>query len=157
MNGSETYVTGGMKANLFTAGVRTGVNGAAGVSALHIPAGVNGVSRSGLYRKREWWCSDTVTIDFENLKVCVENLLGVENQGFKVIMNTCNSERMAKSGPMNGFAKVCFDEAVAWAKQRKIFGKRLADNQVVRRKNNALDTDNWWLSSCGLTSNTVWQ
>jgi len=134
VNGSKTYITGGMKANWFTTAVRTSENGAAGISTLLIPADMPGVSRTSLDRKQGWWCSDTATLYFDNVRVPVENLLGQENQGFKVIMNNFNSERMGMSVGMNGAARVCVEDAVAWAKERKTFGKRLADHQVIRHK-----------------------
>ncbi|MFQ3247468.1 MAG: acyl-CoA dehydrogenase [Arenicella sp.] len=134
VNGSKTYITGGMKANWFTTAVRTSANGAAGVSTLLIPADTHGVSRTSLDRKQGWWCSDTATLYFDNVRVPVDNLLGQENQGFKVIMNNFNSERMGMSVGMNGAARVCVEDAVAWAKERKTFGKRLADHQVIRHK-----------------------
>jgi len=134
VNGSKTYITGGMKANWFTTAVRTSPDGAAGISALLIPADLEGVSRTSLDRKQGWWCSDTATIYFDDVRVPVENLLGVEDQGFKVIMNNFNSERMAMAAGMNGAAKICFEDAVEWAKERKTFGKRLADHQVIRHK-----------------------
>ena len=134
INGSKTYITGGMKADWFTTAVRTSSNGAAGVSMIVIPADAHGVNRTALDRKQGWWCSDTATIYFDNVRIPVENLLAQENQGFKVIMNNFNSERMGMSVNMNGSAKVCFEEAVAWATERKTFGKRLADHQVIRHK-----------------------
>ncbi len=134
VNGSKTYITGGMKADWFTTAVRTSPNGAAGISTLLIPADTQGVSRTILDRKQGWWCSDTATIYFDNVRIPAEYLLGEENQGFKVIMNNFNSERMAMAAGMNGAARVCFEEAVEWAKQRKTFGKRLADHQVIRHK-----------------------
>ncbi|MFT6407003.1 MAG: acyl-CoA dehydrogenase [Arenicella sp.] len=134
VNGSKTYITGGMKANWFTSAVRTSQNGAAGISALLIPADAEGVSRTSLDRKQGWWCSDTATLYFDNVQVPAENLLGQENQGFKVIMNNFNSERMGMSVGMNGAARVCVEDAVAWAKERTTFGKRLADHQVIRHK-----------------------
>lgn len=134
VNGSKTYITGGMNANWFTTAVRTGGAGAKGVSALLIAADSEGVSRTELDRKQGWWASDTATIYFDNVRVPVGNLIGEENQGFRVIMNNFNGERMAMSAAMEGFARVCLEEAVAWARQRKTFGKRLADHQVIRHK-----------------------
>ena len=134
VNGSKTYITGGMNANWFTTAVRTGDDGAKGVSALLIPADTQGVSRTLLDKKQGWWCSDTATIYFDDVRVPVENLLGAENQGFKVIMHNFNSERMAMSSSMEGSARVCLEEAVMWAKERKTFGQRLADHQVIRHK-----------------------
>lgn len=134
VNGSKTFITGGMNADWFTTAVRTGGSGGSGVSVLLIPADAEGVSRTELARKQGWWCSDTATIYFDNVKVPVGNLLGDENKGFKVILNNFNSERMTLSSAMEGFSRVCLEEAVAWAQQRKTFGKRLADHQVIRHK-----------------------
>jgi len=134
VNGSKTYITGGMRANWFTTAVRTGGDGAAGVSTLLIPADAEGVSRTVLDKKQGWWCSDTATIYFDDVRVPVENLLGKENQGFKVIMHNFNSERMAMAAGMEASARVCLQEAVEWAQERTTFGKRLADHQVIRHK-----------------------
>ncbi len=134
VNGSKTYITGGMRANWFTTAVRTGADGAGGVSTILIPADAPGVDRTALDRKQGWWCSDTATIYFDDVQVPIGNLLGKENQGFKVIMHNFNAERMAMSVAMEAFARVCLEEAVAWAKERQTFGKRLADHQVIRHK-----------------------
>ena len=134
VNGSKTYITGGMRADWFTTAVRTSSSGAGGVSTLLIPANAPGVQRTAIDKKQGWWCSDTATIYFDDVRVPADNLLGQENQGFKVIMNNFNSERMAMSAAMDGFARVCLEEAVSWAKERKTFGQRLADHQVIRHK-----------------------
>jgi len=134
INGSKTYITGGMNANWFTTAVRTGGEGSAGVSVVLIPADSEGVSRTALDRKQGWWCSDTATIYFDNVRVPVGNLIGEENRGFKVIMKNFNSERMMMSAAMEGFSRVCLEDAAAWAQERKTFGKRLADHQVIRHK-----------------------
>ena len=49
-------------------------------------------------------------------------------------MNNFNAERLAMSAAMEGFSRVCLEDAVAWASERKTFGKRLADHQVIRHK-----------------------
>lgn len=134
VNGSKTYITGGMNANWFTTAVRTADAGASGVSALLIPADLPGVSRTSLNRKQGWWCSDTATIYFDNVRVPKANLVGEENCGFAVIMSNFNSERLAMSAAMESSARVCLEDAVAWARNRKTFGKRLADHQVIRHK-----------------------
>lgn len=134
VNGSKTFITGGMRANWLTTAVRTGGEGAGGVSMLLIPADLEGVSRTQLDKKMGWWCSDTATIYYDNVKVPVENLLGEENLGFIVIMNNFNAERMALNISMEAYSRVCLEEAVKWAQERKTFGKRLADHQVIRHK-----------------------
>ena len=134
VNGSKTYITGGMNANWFTTAVRTGGEGAGGVSALLIPADLAGVSRTALDKKQGWWCSDTATIYFDNVRVPVGNLVGQENRGFSVIMANFNFERLAMSVAMEAFSRVCLEDAVNWARERKTFGQRLADHQVIRHK-----------------------
>jgi len=134
VNGSKTYITGGMRANWVSTAVRTGGDGAGGVSMLLIPTDAPGFSRTALDRKQGWWASDTATLYFDNVRVPVENLIGEENQGFKVIMTNFNSERMGMAVQMEAYARVCLEEAVAWAQERQTFGKRLADHQVIRHK-----------------------
>ncbi len=134
VNGSKTYITGGMRANWVSTAVRTGGEGAGGVSMLLIPTDAEGFSRTELDRKQGWWASDTATLYFDNVRVPVENLIGEENKGFLVIMTNFNGERMGMAAQMEAFGRVCLEEAVEWARDRKTFGKRLADHQVIRHK-----------------------
>ena len=134
VDGSKTFISGGMGANWFTTAVRTGGEGARGVSVLLVPADCDGVSRTPLARKQGWWCSDTATIYFDEVRVPAGNLIGTENSGFLVIMANFNNERMAMAVGMEAFARVCLEEAVNWARERRTFSKRLADHQVIRHK-----------------------
>jgi acyl-CoA dehydrogenase len=81
-----------------------------------------------------WWSSDTAHLRFDNCRVPVENLIGVEHQGFKTFMHNFNSERLYMSALAYGYAQVCFEEALDWARQRKTFGKPLSERQVIRHK-----------------------
>ena len=101
---------------------------------LLIPTDAEGFSRTPLDRKMGWWASDTATLYFDEVRVPVENVIGAENEGFKVIMTNFNSERMGMAAAMEAYGRVCLEEAVAWATERKTFGKRLADHQVIRHK-----------------------
>jgi acyl-CoA dehydrogenase len=134
VNGSKTYITGGMRANWVSTAVRTGGEGPGGVSMLLIPTDAEGFSRTELDKKQGWWASDTATLYFDNVRVPVENLIGEENKGFLVIMTNFNGERMAMAAGMEAMGRVCLEEAVQWAQERKTFGKRLADHQVIRHK-----------------------
>jgi len=134
VNGSKTYITGGMRADYVSTAVRTGGPGPGGISMLLIPTNIEGFSRTALDRKQGWWASDTATLYFDNLRVPVDQLIGEENQGFKVIMTNFNSERMGMAIQMEAYGRVCLEEAVNWARQRQTFGKRLADHQVIRHK-----------------------
>jgi acyl-CoA dehydrogenase len=134
VNGSKTYITGGMRADWVSTAVRTGGEGAGGVSMLLIPTDAEGFSRTSLDRKQGWWASDTATLYFDNVRVPVSNLIGEENRGFLVIMTNFNAERMAMAAGMEAQGRVCLEEAVAWARERRTFGRRLADHQVIRHK-----------------------
>jgi acyl-CoA dehydrogenase len=130
----STTAVRGMKANWFTTAVRTGESAGGGLSVLLIAADSPGVSRTSLDRKQGWWCGDTATIYFDDVRVPAENIIGEENRGFKVILKNFNSERLSMAAAMEAYSRVCLEEAVNWARERKTFGQRLADHQVIRHK-----------------------
>lgn len=134
VNGSKTFITGGMKADWVSTAVRTGGSGAAGVSVLLVPTNLEGFTRTPLDKKQGWWASDTATLYFDDVRVPERYLIGTENQGFKVLMNNLNHERLGLVVDMEAFSRVCLEEAVNWARNRITFGARLADHQVIRHK-----------------------
>ncbi len=134
VNGSKTFISGGMRADWLTAAVRTGDAGVGGISLLLIPMDAEGVSRTKLDKKQGWWCSDTATIYLDNVKVPVANLIGEENQGFLPIVHNFNTERIGIVALSLASAKVCMEEAAQWAADRKTFGKPLSKHQVIRHK-----------------------
>jgi len=133
VNGSKTFITSGMRADYLTCAVRTGGAGMGGVSLLVIEGDTPGLSRTPL-DKMGWRCSDTATLYFDNCRVPVANLVGRENQGFMAIMLNFNQERIMLAGQAYAFAKVCYDEAMDYARSRETFGKALIRNQVIRHK-----------------------
>lgn len=134
VNGSKTFISGGTRADWLTTAVRTGDEGIAGISLLLIPMNSEGVSWTKLDKKQGWWCSDTATIYFDNVKVPAENIIGEENQGFLPIVHNFNKERMGIISLSLGAAKACMEEAAEWAMDRKTFGKPLSKHQVIRHK-----------------------
>ncbi len=133
VNGSKMYITSGMRADFYTVAVRTGGEGAGGVSLLLIEREREGFSRQPL-KKQGWWASDTAQLFFDDVRVPAENLIGQENMGFSGIMQNFNGERIGMSAGAIGFSKVCLEDAIDWARERRTFGKRLADHQVIRHK-----------------------
>lgn len=138
VNGSKTFISGGMGANWISTAVRTGGDGAAGISMLLVPMNLEGVDRTPLDKKQGWWCSDTATIYFDDVKVPVGNLIGGEGMGFMVIMNNFNNERLGMIINMEACARCCLEEAVAWASERETFGQTLIKHQVIRHKITAM-------------------
>ena len=81
------------------------------------------------------WCSsDTATLYFEDCRVPRGHLVGPRDQGFAGIMANFNGERLHLATMAVGFAQVCYEEAVAYARQRQTFGRPLVTRQVIRHK-----------------------
>ncbi|WP_374528161.1 acyl-CoA dehydrogenase family protein [Novosphingobium sp.] len=133
VNGEKTYITSGVRADYITLAVRTGGPGIGGISLLLVEMDRPGVSRTPL-AKMGWHASDTATIHFDEVEVPAENLIGPENGGFAGIMRNFNGERLGMSQQANAFARICFEDALDWARQRETFGKPLITNQVIRHK-----------------------
>ena len=133
VSGEKTFITSGMRADYYTVAVRTGGPGAAGVSLLLIERDRPGFTRAEL-KKMGWWCSDTASLHFDNVRVPAANLIGDENAGFRAIMRNFNSERLSMAAGAVGFAQACLEDALAWARERQTFGGPLIGHQVIRHK-----------------------
>jgi len=135
INGEKTFITSGMRFDWISLAVRTDADnkGAGGISMIAVPGEAPGITRTKLH-KMGWHCSDTASLHFDNVRVPVANLLGEENKGFKIIMTNFNGERLGMSATAIGMAEACYDEALAWARERKTFGQPLTSHQVLRHK-----------------------
>eukprot|EP01063_Lacrimia_lanifica_P034510 TRINITY_DN63_c0_g1_i3.p2 TRINITY_DN63_c0_g1~~TRINITY_DN63_c0_g1_i3.p2 ORF type:complete len:411 (+),score=205.38 TRINITY_DN63_c0_g1_i3:73-1305(+) len=133
VSGFKKWITGGLMADYFTTLVRTGKAGMFGLSLLLIPANTPGIT----IRKMETQfdnAHNTTFITFDKVKVPEKMLIGKENQAFRYIMYNFNHERwlIAVGGARS--ARVCYTEAFKYAMQRKTFGKKLIDHQIIRFK-----------------------
>jgi acyl-CoA dehydrogenase len=135
VNGEKTFITSGIRADYLTVAVRTDpeARGARGLSLLLIEGDTPGLERTPL-AKMGWWASDTAHLHFDGCRVPAANLLGAEGEGFRAVMQNFNAERFSLAAGAVGFAWVCYQEALAWARDRHTFGQRLADHQVVRHR-----------------------
>ncbi|MCJ7453821.1 MAG: acyl-CoA dehydrogenase family protein [Steroidobacteraceae bacterium] len=135
VDGEKVFITSGMRADWITAAVRTDPDnkGASGISMLVIPGDAPGLSRAPL-RKMGWLCSDTAHLHFDGVRVPAGNLVGEEGKGFRIIMTNFNGERLSMAAMALGMSECCYDEALAWARERKTFGASLVNHQVVRHK-----------------------
>ncbi|TIA34846.1 acyl-CoA dehydrogenase NM domain-like protein [Aureobasidium pullulans] len=133
VNGEKKWITNGIWSDYFTTAVRTGGEGMNGVSVLLIERSFGGVST----RKMDCqgvWSSGTTYVTFEDVKVPVENLVGKENQGFKVLMTNFNHERIGIIIQCLRFSRVCYEESMKYAHKRRTFGKKLIEHPVIRLK-----------------------
>lgn len=135
VNGEKTFITSGMQADVFTVAVRTdpGRRGAGGISFLLVEGDTPGLQRSEL-RKMGWHASDTAHLTFTDCRVPVDHLIGAEGEGFKAAMTNFNTERLMIAVQAYTMAQVCYEEALAWARQRHAFGSPLTGHQVIRHK-----------------------
>ena len=135
VDGEKVFITSGMRADWITVAVRTDLKnkGPMGISMLMVPGDAVGLSRSPL-KKMGWLCSDTAHLRFDGVRVPARYLVGEEGAGFKIILTNFNGERLSMAAMALGFSECCYDEALAWARQRKTFGTALVDHQVIRHK-----------------------
>ena len=118
-----------MFADYFTVLVRTGGPGAKGLSFMLIERSMPGVETKQMLCSGVW-ASGTAFVTFTDVRVPVENLIGVENDGFKYTMYNFNHERWGFIVQANRLARVCLEEAFTYALKRKTFGKPLVDHPV---------------------------
>ncbi|ORX62960.1 acyl-CoA dehydrogenase NM domain-like protein [Hesseltinella vesiculosa] len=128
VNGVKKWITSGRYAQFFSTAVRTDK----GLSMLLIERG-EGVETKAI-RTSYSPSAGTAYVTFDNVKVPVENLLGVENQGFKVVLSNFNHERLVMLMGASAAGRLAVEECLKWANQRKVFGKRLIDQPVIRNK-----------------------
>mmetsp|Transcript_28054 Transcript_28054/g.58224 ORF Transcript_28054/g.58224 Transcript_28054/m.58224 type:complete len:517 (+) Transcript_28054:13-1563(+) len=132
VNGVKKWITEGAYADYFVTAVRTGGAGAGGISLLLIPRS-EGVATSQI-KTTYSTCAGTSLVIFSDVKVPVENVLGKEGEGFRLIMYNFNHERWMIVNSLLGQVRAAIADTFMWARQRKVFGKPLIDQPVIRNK-----------------------
>ncbi len=134
VDGSKAFITSGTRADLVVVAVRTGGPGHGGISLLVVERGTPGFSSSAPLDKMGWRASDTAMLTFEGCRVPRENLLGEVNQGFAALMADFGRERLLLAAQCVAIAELAYRESVAFARERRAFGRPLAGFQVMRHK-----------------------
>ncbi|NIL74319.1 acyl-CoA dehydrogenase family protein [Rhodococcus sp. B10] len=132
VNGAKTYITSGCRADFVVTAVRTGGDGAAGVSLLVVEKGTPGFEVANKLDKMGWRASDTAELSFTDARVPVENLVGAENSGFAQIAQAFLTERIALAAQAYASAQRCLDLTLQWVRDRETFGKPLIARQSVQ-------------------------
>lgn len=133
VNGVKKWITNGTFCDYFSTAVQTSDSKkGGGMSMLLIERG-EGVKTTKIITSYSP-SAGTAYVEFNNVKVPVENLLGKENQGFKVVLTNFNHERWFITSYTLRFARLAVEECLKWSNQRKIFGKRLIEQPVIRNK-----------------------
>ncbi|WP_052668550.1 acyl-CoA dehydrogenase family protein [Nitriliruptor alkaliphilus] len=134
VTGSKLFITSATRADFLTTAVRTGGEGAGGISLLVIDRDSPGVEVSPPLKKMGWWCSDTGEIRFDRVRVPVADLVGPEDGGFGQIMQQFAAERLSLAVQAYATAQRCLDLTIRYARERETFGRPIATRQVVRHR-----------------------
>jgi alkylation response protein AidB-like acyl-CoA dehydrogenase len=129
VTGSKQFISGGGENDLYVVMLRTGEDGPKGISCLVIEKDMQGVSFGAQERKLGWHSQPTAQVNFDGVRVPVENLVGAEGEGFRIAMMGLDGGRLNIGACSLGGAQRCIDESVTYTKDRKQFGQSIADFQ----------------------------
>ncbi|MBO9517721.1 MAG: acyl-CoA dehydrogenase family protein [Porphyrobacter sp.] len=129
INGTKQFISGAGENDLYLTMVRTGEDGPKGISCLAIEKDMPGVSFGAPERKLGWHSQPTASLILEDVRVPAENLVGAEGQGFSIAMQGLDGGRLNIGACSLGGAQRCLDEALRYTKERRQFGKAIADFQ----------------------------
>ncbi|MBC2661821.1 acyl-CoA dehydrogenase family protein [Novosphingobium flavum] len=129
LNGTKQFISGGGVNDVYVVMVRTGEDGPKGISCLVVDKDTPGVSFGAPERKLGWNASPTAQVIFDNARVPVANRVGAEGDGFRFAMAGLDGGRLNIGACSLGGAQRCLDEAVAYVKDRRQFGRAVAEFQ----------------------------
>ena len=131
LDGSKAFISGAGVSDVYLVMARTGDGGAGGISCLLVENGTPGLSFGAQEKKLGWHSQPTAMVTFEACRVPVTNRIGAEGQGFKIAMSALDGGRLNIAACSLGGAQFCLDRTIAYMKERKQFGRRLADFQAL--------------------------
>ena len=134
LDGTKAFISGGGVSDIYVVMARTGEAGPRGISCIVVEKGTSGLSFGAPEKKLGWKTQPTAMVMFENCRVPVANRIGAEGQGFKIAMAGLDGGRLNIGACSIGGAQFCLDRTVAYMKERKQFGSRLADFQALQHR-----------------------
>jgi isovaleryl-CoA dehydrogenase len=135
LNGTKTFITNGPVGHLFLVYTKTDPKSKGkGITAFVVERGFKGFTIGKQFEKLGWHGSPTGELIFEDCLVPRENLIGEINQGVKVLLSGLNSERLVIVAECLGLARASLEESVKYARERKQFGRPIAEFQMVGEK-----------------------
>lgn len=135
VNGTKNWITNGSTASVYMLMAQSNpAKGSNGINWLIVDRNTKGITVSGKENKMGVRCSDTCTILFNDVIVPKQNRIGEEGQGFKLAMSALGGGRIGIASQAMGIASGAFDRALAYAKDRRSFGKSLTEHQIIQFK-----------------------
>lgn len=144
LDGTKLWVTNATQAGIYLVFARSNPDMSLahkGITAFLVERDTPGVAVSKLEDKMGIRGSDTAELTFDSARVSAANQLGGEGEGFKVAMSALDNGRIGVGAQGLGIARAAFDEAMTYAKDRKQFGRALADFEGIRLKLAKMDAD----------------
>jgi alkylation response protein AidB-like acyl-CoA dehydrogenase len=134
LNGSKTYISNGINADLVVVVARTDPNHRHGLSLFVVERGMDGFERGRNLQKMGLKSQDTAELFFNNVRLPKENLLGEWNRGFYSLMHFLAEERLLGAIGYLAMSEAALDLTIDYVKDRKVFGQTVADFQNTRFK-----------------------
>ena len=134
LDGTKAFISGGGEADLYLVMCRTGGPGAGGISAVLVEKDTPGLSFGAQEKKMGWNSQPTAMVHLDACRVPVANRLGEEGQGFRLAMMGLDGGRVNIAACSLGAARTCLERATAHSKERKQFGRAIADFQATQFK-----------------------
>lgn len=132
LNGTKAFISGGGVSDIYVVMTRTGESGSRGISCIVVEKGTPGLSFGAREKKLGWKTQPTAMVIFENCRVPVVNRIGSEGQGFRIAMAGLDGGRLNIGACSIGGAQFCLDRTIAYMKERRQFGSRIADFQALQ-------------------------
>lgn len=129
VTGTKQFISGAGANDVYVTMVRTGGEGAKGISCLVIEKDLPGVSFGAQEKKLGWHSQPTAQLILEEVRVPVENLVGAEGEGFRIAMMGLDGGRLNIGACSLGGAQRCLDEAIRYTRERSQFGQAIAEFQ----------------------------
>src|SRR5579875_1778726 len=152
INGSKLFITNGNVAEVLVVMARTDPSrGQDGISAFIVERGMPGLSNGRKIEKLGMRASDTAEVIFENLSVPASNLIGEPGQGFRPqTVSVLEGGRIGIAGFAAGIARGALEDSIAYARERRQFGKPIADFQAIQwmLADMATRIDAAWMLTC---------
>ena len=135
LNGTKNFITNGSIADVAIVFAQTDpALKHKGIAAFVVEKGTKGFTVGKLERKLGIRGSDTAQLVFQDCRVPAANLLGAVGDGFKIALATLDGGRISIAAQAVGIARACLEDALAYAKEREAFGKKIADFQAIQWK-----------------------
>jgi alkylation response protein AidB-like acyl-CoA dehydrogenase len=132
LNGSKAFISGGGASDLYAVMVRTGGAGPRGISCVLVEKGTPGLGFGKPERKLGWNSQPTTLVTFADCRVPVANRLGAEGEGFRIALAGLDGGRVNIAACSLGGASAALALALGYVRERRQFGRRLADFQALQ-------------------------